>query len=148
MDQQTRTEPPTSAPRSATALGWHHTGWFLAVFYALAVVWGIRNIHFWQPSLLDLLVPIALAIALGCWALVDAKRRQQQQPIPILARPWFFLLAGFVVPGYVIWSRGWRGAGWVILHAGGWYGLATVIMHAGGTVVFGDEWWRAMGQSE
>lgn len=123
--------------------GFRHTRWFLVAFCALAAAWGIRNIWFWEPSRLDLLVPIALAICLGCWAVEDARRLRH--PLPVLARPWFFLLAVVVVPGYVIWSRRWRGVGWVALHTALWYALATAVMHGGGVLVFGNEWLRALG---
>jgi hypothetical protein len=79
-----------------------------------------------------------MTISLGCWALADSKGRRQ--PIPMLARPWFFLLAALLIPGYVIWSRGWRGVGWVLLHGIGWYALATIVMNVGGMVIFGEGW--------
>jgi hypothetical protein len=83
-------------------------------------------------------MPLPLAIALGWWALVDARGRHR--PVPILTRPWFFLFAGLVVPGYVLWSRRWRGLAWLVLHTVGWFALATVVMNAGGLIVFGDAW--------
>jgi hypothetical protein len=136
-------EQPTAAQPPPAWRGPRHTRWFLVTFYALAVVWGVRNVRHAEPSGLDLLVPLALAAALGWWAIVDARRRRH--PIPVLARPWFFLLAGLVVPGYVLWSRGWRGVGLVALHAALWYALATVAMHVGGVAVYGEEWLRAFG---
>jgi hypothetical protein len=137
-------EQATAAPTPTVTRGFWHTRWFLVAFYALAVVWGVRNVRFWEPSALDQLIPIALAICLGWWAIVDARRRRH--PIPMLARPWFFLLAGLVVPGYVIWSRRWRGAVWVILLGILWFGLGTIVMHVGGVIVFGDEWQRVFGE--
>ena len=127
---------PTPVPASP------RTGWFLMAFYALAVVWGVRNVWSSEPSGLDFLIPVMLAICLGWWAMVDA--RQRKRPIPRLSKPWFFLFAGLIVPGYIISSRGWRGLGWVVLHAVCWYALATAAMYAAGTIVFGAEWWRAM----
>src|SRR5688572_16537218 len=100
----------SSSPRPAiAACGSRHTRWFLVAFYALAIVWGGRTVRFSEPSRLDLWVPVALAISLGWWAVVDARCRRHS--IPMLARPWFFLLAIVVVPGYVVWSRRWRGLG-------------------------------------
>jgi hypothetical protein len=119
-----------------------HTFWFLAIFYVFAVAWGIRHIWYWVPSVVDLLMPVASAICLASWAIIDAKRRKR--PIPLNSQAWFFLLAGIVVPGYVIWSRGWRGIGWVLLNLICWYMLTTVVMHAGGLMVFGEDWLRAM----
>ena len=129
---------PMIHPRSTAANGFRQFRWFFPAFYALAIVCGIRNIHSGESSRLDLLYAVVFAIVLGWWAIVDARRRRQ--PIPMLARPWFFLLAGLVVPGYVIWSRGWLGLGYVVLHSVLWYALATVVMHAGGWIVFGDDW--------
>lgn len=113
----------------------------MLAFYALAVVWGMRNVWFWLPSLLDLIVPVACLICLGAWAIADARRRRH--PIPILSRPWFFLMAWLLVPGYVVWNRGWRGAGWVALHAALGYVVVFAVTHIGGFIVFGQEWLRA-----
>jgi hypothetical protein len=143
MAKATPLEQPTTPLPPTAASGFWHTLWFLIAFYTLSVVWGVRNIRFREPSDLDLLMPVAFAICLGWWAIVDARRRGG--PIPVLARPWFFLLAGVVVPGYVIWSRRWRGVGWVVLHAALWFVLATVAMHAGGMFVYGYEWLRPSG---
>ncbi len=136
-------EQPTAAPTPRAASVFRHTRWFLIAYYAIAVVWGVRNIYHTEPSGLDLLVPIAFAAALAWWAIVDARLRRH--PIPVLARPWYFLLAALVVPWYVVWSRGWRGAGLVVLHATLWYALATVALHVGGVAVYGEEWLRALG---
>jgi hypothetical protein len=123
--------------------GIRHTGCFVIALYSLAFEWGLRNIYFWQPSMIDLIFPVAFAIVLGWWAIVDARRRRH--PIPLLARQWFFLLAGLLVPVYVIWSRGWHGVGWLVLHAVLWFVVATVVMFVGGVIVFGNEWLRGLG---
>jgi hypothetical protein len=109
--------------RSASPSGWPHTIRFLTAFYALALVRGLRNLYYGQPSLLDLLVPIAFMIALGWWALVDARVRGH--PIPLLAQSWFFLFAWFLVPVYFVWSRGWPAVSWIVLNCIGWYAMAT-----------------------
>ncbi len=136
-DQVTTSQPPSAR------IGFRHTRWFLIAYYMLAVVWGVRNIHHTEPSGLDLLVPIVFAVVLGWWAIVDARWRGN--PIPMLSRPWFYLLAVLVVPAYVVWSRGLRGVGAVALHAALWYALATVALHVGGVAVYGAEWLRALG---
>jgi hypothetical protein len=104
-------------------------------FYALAAIWGILTVKPSQASILDLLFPIVFAICLGSWAVIDARRRRH--PIPMSAQPWFILFAGVVVPGYVIWSRGWRGLGWLALHAFLWFLLATIIFIVGRIIVYG-----------
>ncbi|HQU42023.1 MAG TPA: hypothetical protein PK867_04390 [Pirellulales bacterium] len=117
MDQN-----PYQAPKSAK--GGEHTFWFLLAFYALAIVGGIRHAYSSKSSALDVLLPVADAIALGCWALADSKRRGHY--IPMTARWWFVLLGVFVVPAYVIWSRGWRGWAWVAVNFVAWVGLSTL----------------------
>jgi len=114
-----------------------HTGWFLLVFYALAVVSGVRDIWFWKSSLLDLLIPVVFDICLGWWAIVDSRRRKH--PIPLLSKPWFYLFAWLLVPGYVVWTRGGRGLGWIVLHCVCWCVLAVGAMFVGGAL-FGVRW--------
>ena len=140
MDSLAPTEEPM-AGRRVPFSRWRHTLRFLAAFYALALVQGIRSLYYWEPSFLDLLVPIAFIIALGWWAVVDASVRRH--PIPILARPWFFLFAWLLVPGYVIWSRGWRGVLWIVLNCFGWYVLATATWLML-NIALGDQSWRAI----
>jgi hypothetical protein len=120
-----------------------HTRRFLVAYYLLAELWGMRNIWFWESSALDYFVPIALAVALGWWAVVDAKRRGR--PIPMVAQPWFVLFAVPLVPAYVIWTWRWRGVGWLVLHTALWIALTTLATHVGGLIVFGREWLRALG---
>jgi hypothetical protein len=134
-EQPTHTPPPASAVR--------HTRWFLIVYYALAVMCGIRDLYHTVPSTLDVLFPIAFAVALGWWAIVDARRRGH--PIPVLARSWYFFLAGLIVPGYVIWSRGWRGAGLVLLHVVLWFVVAALALHVAGVAIYGKAWLRGLG---
>ena len=126
----------------AQSIGYRHTLWFLFAFYLLAVVWGVRNVHYWERSILDLLVPIAFNICTAFWALVDARRRGR--PIPMFAQWIFLLFAGIVVPGYVIWTRGWRGLGWLALHALLSYTVVAVTMFAVGVGMYGEEWLRAL----
>ena len=135
--------PTPSEPAAAPPGGYRHTYWFLASWYLLAVMWGIRDIHRAEPSHLDLLFPIALGLCPGSWAIVDARRRRR--PIPMLSHHWFVLKAELLVPGYILWSRGWRGAGWMILHSLLWYALAMVALLAGGVAMYGADWLRAFG---
>jgi hypothetical protein len=120
---------PASFPHREGVVRYRHTIWFLMAFYALAIASGVRSIHIEQPSALDSLLPIAFALALGWWATTDAAQRHR--PIPLLSRDWFFILAGFIVPGYVIWSRRWRGLFYLLLCTVSWYGLVALIMIIG-----------------
>jgi hypothetical protein len=112
-----------------------HTIWFCTGFYATALAAGIREVYSGEQSALDWLIPLTLAVCLGSWAIVDAKYRRRS--IPTMARWFFVLFAGIVVPGYVIWSRGWRGVGWVAIHLFCWIVLATIVATALGFVKFG-----------
>lgn len=116
-----------------------HTKWFLSAFYLLAVLSGI-NSALMPGTATDLILSFAVAISMGCWAVVDARLRDR--PTPMSARAWFVLLAWFVVPLYVIWSRGWRGLGWVLAHGACWFLLATIAMNVVGFSVFGEDWGR------
>ncbi len=120
-----------------------HTAWFLMGYYALAAAWGIRQVWMSEHSGLDLIFTLLSALLLGWWAIVDAERRNH--PIPMMARAWFLLFAGIVVPGYVIWTRGWRGLGWLLLHASCLYLLSTVAMNAAGFAVYGADWLEVAG---
>jgi hypothetical protein len=137
----TNDNPKPTLPATAGEI--RPTRRFLLAFYALAVVWGVRNIWFWMPSQLDLLVPLAMALCLTIWATIDA--RHHKHPIPPLSQSWFFLFAAVAVPGYVVWSRGLRGVGWVLLHFVCWYALSMAVMLGGGLIVFGGAWLRAVG---
>jgi hypothetical protein len=118
---------------------WRHTLRFLAAAYALAFVWGIRSLYYWEQSLLDLLVPVCFVIALGWWTVADAEARGH--PIPLLAQPWFYLCGWLLTPAYVIWSRGWRGVGWIVLHCIGWQ-AAIIATWWTLNVAFGDFTYR------
>ncbi len=124
--------PPKPKPPSG-----RHTFALLVAFYALAVPWGFRNVYIQLPSALDLMFPFILAGLLCWWAVIDARRRGR--PIPLLARPWFFLGAAAMVPGYIVWSRRWRGAGWIVLHAVLWMVLASAVMIAGNLLLLGGQ---------
>jgi len=134
-------EQTSSMERSAAWAGCSHTRWFLAVFYAIAIAWGVRSIWRGMFSLVDSIVPFALAVGLGTWAIVDARHRGR--PIPFLAQPWFILF-GFAVPLYVVWSRRWRGLGWVILHGAGWCVVSMMSAMAFGSLIYGQQWFSAL----
>ena len=116
--------PPEPKPRPA------HWPWrlrlVLAVIYIDAILTGLISFRSEELTATDRLLTIVMAIALGWWAVVDARVRRR--PIPLLARPWFFLFAAFLVPAYVVWSRGWRGAMWVAVHVAGWFAVAGATM--------------------
>jgi hypothetical protein len=115
-----------------------HSLWFLLGFYLLAVASGIRDIRYRPESALDLLVPFSMALFLSLWALADSKRRGG--PILWSLRCWFFLFAVFIVPCYVVWTRGWRGLGLVVANAFAWIILSVVTMAIGGLLIFGPNW--------
>ena len=108
--------------------GFRHTRWFLLAFYSLFAMWGIRSEWPTVPSRLDIMVPLSLYAVASWWVVVDARLRGRA--VPLLSQQWFFLAAGLLVPVYVIWSRGWRGVGYLALHGVLGYLLATVCMNA------------------
>lgn len=95
--------------------------WFLAFFYLLAVLFGISGALGSFAPLPALLLPLIWQIVLCEWAIGDSIARGR--PIPSSARSWFFLTAGFAAPAYVIWTRGWRGCGWLALQVVLWYAV-------------------------
>ena len=133
--------PDIALPRRRMEL---HTRLFLLFFYALAVLWGLRQIRLGENSPFDVLMQIAMPLCLATWAMEDIRRRRYR--VPFLAKPWFFLLAVFVVPGYVIWSRGWRGLGWIVFHAIGWILLDAIVVVVGGILLYGPDWVRMVPQ--
>ena len=108
--------------------GFRHTRWFLLAYYSLFAMWGIRSAWPTVPSRLDIMVPLSLYAVASWWVVVDARLRGRA--VPLLSQQWFFLAAGLLVPVYVIWSRGWRGVGYLALHGVLGYLLATVCMNA------------------
>jgi hypothetical protein len=138
-----RVSTPTATTSPEATAGSFHSGCFLVAFYLLAVVWGVRSIYRSEASGLDFLVPVSLSICLGSWAVVDARHRCH--PIPMLSQSWFLLLAVLVVPGYVIWSRRWRGLGWLALQFVVWFTVAAISVHVGGLAIYGRGWLRALG---
>ena len=107
-----------AASRPSLPSGSTHTLLFLVEFYLLAVVWGIHLLNQTRLALPYFAFQLVFSISLGWWAIVDARLRHH--PIPLLARPWFIILAELLVPGYVVWSRGWRGALWLTVNVIMW----------------------------
>jgi hypothetical protein len=131
-------EPPAASGAGATSARFRHTLALLLAIYGLAVVSGVRNVWYWEWSGLDLIPPVLNGFCLTSWGLVDARLRKH--PIPVVARDWFFLFSPVLVPAYVIWTRRWRGALWVILIGVSCYVLTIVIMTVGGPLMFGRAW--------
>ena len=113
---------------------------FFFIFYSIAILFGARQIWFWKQSPLDIIVPFAFGLCLAIWGLEDVRRRKYK--IPSNSKPYFFLFGLIVVPGYVLWSRGWKGLGWIALHAFCWLLLVVITQQIGGIVLFGDKWWQ------
>lgn len=128
------TPPPTSA--FSTANPSRHTLLLLAAFYVLVVLSGLRNIYHSEQSYLDLLIQPTFAVCLGWWAVVDARCRHH--PFPLMTQPWIILFGAVAGPGYVIWSRRWRGAGWLLLHLVLASVLANVVTFVGFSILFGN----------
>ena len=108
---------------------------FLFGFYAVACLYGIRDIYPKEHSILDFLLPIAAAFVLGLWAVADSQ--SSEHPIPLLSRSWLFLFAPPAVAFYLIWSRGWRGVGLLLLHFFGFCFVFAVSNELASTFLFG-----------
>ena len=114
--------------------------WFCISYYSLAAFWGVHSAVAAEESPAEFILQIGLVLCLSLWAVADSRRRQK--PIPRSLQFWFFLLAGILVPAYFIVTRGWKGAGWIVLHILGWFAVATLAMHITGFFYFGDRWWQ------
>ena len=119
----------------ASDVEWHARLFFI-YFYLLAIVCGIVEGKSRESPALDILFSLAMGINLGLWAVTDSRLRGR--PIPFNARWWFVVLGVFLVPCYVVWSRGWRGLGWVIANGIAWTVLATAATLATWLLFGGD----------
>lgn len=94
----------------------HHWLFLLALYIA-----AIPSVLAPSPGLI-----LVFNVGLGWWAIHDSIVRGH--PIPFFSRSWFIVFPGLLVPLYVIWSRGWRGAALLIGHLMAWYAVCFVIM--------------------
>ncbi|MEZ6042955.1 MAG: hypothetical protein R3C20_20830 [Planctomycetaceae bacterium] len=117
-----------SASEAPAVSGFRHTRWFLLAYYLLSALGGVRSAWPTVPLLLDMMLPLALYDVASWWMIADARARGRS--VPLLSQQWLFLAAWLLVPIYVIWSRGWRGLGYVTLHAVLGSLLAAVSMNA------------------
>lgn len=107
---------------------------FATAYLGMMLLWGVRQVYYWEPSILDLIIPFGACLTAAWWAALDSIARGH--PIPLLARPVFFFLAGILVPIYIIWSRRWFGVMLVgaILVAS--YAICIITMLVGRMVAF------------
>lgn len=118
--------PPTATTAKPT-IGWH-TILFLLVFYFLAMI--EAGIQLLGSNVTNTLVQLVAIVNLGLWAIEDARRRRH--PIPLSTRPWIVMLSAVAVPGYVIYTRGWRGILWITFHFIGYW----IVLMAAYTILF------------
>ena len=131
---------PDLVPLPARRPHIHAIAWFWAAFFFIAVLMGARAAIVRTKSPGDLVFQLGLAVCLGTWAIADA--RQRGQPIPRSQRLWFFAFATLVVPGYVVVTRGWKGLGWVLVHAAAWMTVFAAAMVFTGILLFLLRIWR------
>jgi len=125
--------PASDAMRGVTALP--RTRWWVANYYVLAALSGLRSVDPWSQPLIDLSLPLATNLVMAGWAIRDGRRRQRS--IPFLSRDWLFIFANVAVPLYLIVTRGWRGVGWVLLHGIAWWIVYAVAESVGFAAVYG-----------
>jgi hypothetical protein len=114
-----------AASTSSTRPGWH-TIIFLLVYYSVAIMNGA--IDALAEDGIAILATLVECVNLGLWEIEDARR--QRRPIPLSAQPWMVLFAGIAVPVYVIYTRGWRGLEWVVLHGVCYFAVAIGSFYA------------------
>jgi hypothetical protein len=106
-----------------------HTKFFLICLYGITLAASaseIFSIHPAKRTFLNLLLGIASMVACGNWITVDAER--QGRPIRDSLRSLCYIFGLFAVCIYTVWSRGWRGAAFIILHAFGLVAFAAALM--------------------
>ncbi|MCA9081391.1 MAG: hypothetical protein KDA58_12580 [Planctomycetaceae bacterium] len=77
----------------------------------------------WAPVASLLSLPLTGFIV--HWMMIDSRHRRH--PIPFLSQDWCQLFPYLSLPAYLIWSRGWRGVGWLLLHLVVFVGFCTAI---------------------
>ena len=114
---------PASSQNMRFSIG-SHTVMFLFVLYWTATVRGLVD-AVQAPDIWVIGLWIVDGLNFAFWIIRDASRRGR--PIPLLAQQWCFIFSSVFAAGYAIYSRGWRGAGWVILHG---IGMTLVVFTA------------------
>jgi hypothetical protein len=99
-----------------------HTAWFLPLFLATAILSGLSVSLAGRLSPIDELLSLATVMLVAFWVLADACRHRHR--FPLTAEAYVLLFASVVAPAYLVWSRGWRGFGWLVLALIGWYAVA------------------------
>lgn len=93
-------------------LAWH-TKRFLIVFYGITASLGMLNPR--ENSDLEFLLAIALSFSMAWWAITDASDRGG--PIRPVLRFLVIISGWLAAPIYLLWTRGLRGLGWLLLNA-------------------------------
>jgi len=75
---------------------------------------------------IDIVASLACALFTTSWSVSDARRRGH--PIVHVLQLLMFLTWAVAVPLYLIWSRGWKGLGWVVFHCIGLLAIATIFL--------------------
>ncbi len=88
-------------------------GLLVAQLYFTQTGWGVAQV-FTDNAGLELLIGLLMASVAAGWVVMDARQRGK----PILHVVQFFLVFtwGVSVPVYLVWTRGLRGIGWLLLH--------------------------------
>jgi len=99
----------------------------LVGIYACAAFWGAVQVLS-SNTLVILLGSVLFALLVTGWCVVDA-RKLGKPMLPVVQMIMFFTWP-IAVPIYLIWTRGFRGLGYTLLHAAGLYAVmaAAVVL--------------------
>ena len=106
--------------------------WFaiLSVYglFALAGCSDATQIESSPYTLTEAIASFACGIFTTSWAVSDSRKRGH--PIVHILQLLMFLTWTVAIPIYLIWSRGWKGLGWAVLHCIGVIATTAVFFFA------------------
>ena len=88
-----------------------------------------------QDTLAQYLFTLLMASTAALWTVLDARRHNR--PIVHIGQLVVFFFWPIAVPLYLIWTRGFRGLGWAVLHAVGLFLTLYIAYVATGISAYG-----------
>lgn len=115
----------------------------LVCSYLLAGAWGVRSVYQPDPTRLNLLFQLLLALAITFRCVVAG--RIVAKPLPLSCQGLMVLTWPVAVPAYLFWTRRLWGLGLAVAHGVGMFATSTAAYHLAGYVLYGQEWLRRLG---
>lgn len=84
----------------------------LAAFYFLATISAMSRTAE-APGWVELVARMFSGAFAVCWMVLDCRGKH---PMPHGVQLFAWVTLPLFLPGYLIWSRGWRGLGWLMLN--------------------------------